>query len=62
MVGIVSDTDIIKAVDKDLDKLIAGDIMSSPIKAIDQCRRLGDAAKIMGEHNIRRLLILFGEP
>lgn len=62
MVGLVSAMDIVKAVDKDLDELIAGDIMSSPIKTIDQCRTLKDAAQIMEEHHIHRLLVLFGEP
>jgi len=62
MVGLVSGMDIVKAVDKDLDKLIAGDIMSSPIKTVDQCRTLKDAAQLMTEHRIYRLLVLFGEP
>jgi len=62
MLGIVSSMDIIKAVDRNLDELIAGDVMSSPIKTIDQCRRLSDATEIMEEHHIHRLLVLFEEP
>ena len=62
MLGIVSDMDIIKAVDKDLDELIAADIMFSPVKTIDQCRTLKDAARIMKEDHIHRLLVLFRKP
>jgi len=62
MVGIVSDMDIIKAVGKDLDQLVAGDIMSSPIKTIEHHRTLRDAARLMTEHHIHRLLILLAEP
>jgi len=62
MLGIVSKMDIIKAVGKDLDELIAADIMCSPVKTIDQCKTLKDAAGIMKEDHIHRLLVLFGEP
>jgi len=59
ILGVVSDTDIIKATDKDLDKLIAADIMSSPIKTIEQNKSLKYAANLMKKAHIHRLIVLY---
>ena len=73
MIGIVSDTDIVKAfgegfedpllgTQRTLDNLIAGDIMTSPIESIDHCRLLEDGTRVMNEKQIHRLLVLFERP
>jgi len=57
--GFISGIDMIKVLHKpDLKRLTAEDIMSSRLIAIAPDATLGRAAKIMGEGNIHRLLIL----
>jgi len=67
MIGIVSDIDILKAFTgefegRTLDELIAGDVMTQGIESIDHFRPLEDAARIMNDKHIHRLLVLFERP
>lgn len=62
IMGVISEIDIVKAFEKDWDELTAEDIMSSSVKTIEPEMTLDDAAKIMKELNIHRLIILHGAP
>lgn len=59
-VGILTDTDIVKKVlAKDLDpkKTTVEEIMSYPISSLDEETPLEKAQEMMGEHQIRHLLV-----
>jgi len=67
MIGIVSDTDFLKAFTKEfegrkIESLIAGDIMTPGIETIEHCRTLEEGTDVMNEKHIHRLLILFDRP
>jgi CBS domain-containing protein len=55
--GVLSEIDIIKAYDKDLETLKTKDIMSSPAITITKEDDLNTACKIMKEKNIHRLVV-----
>ena len=58
MVGIVTDTDIVRRAvssGKPLGKLTVEKIMTSPIRTIDASRPVDDAQDMMGDHSIRHL-------
>lgn len=59
MVGIVTERDILKklVLNHDYTDLKVGDLMSSPLFTIDNHAALGEAADLMAEKNIRRLLV-----
>gem|GEM_PF-804619 len=57
-VGVISEIDIPKAFGKDLGRITAKEIMSSPVKTIDVNSSILDATKIMKKKNIDRLFIL----
>ncbi|GKS58605.1 hypothetical protein YTPLAS18_21320 [Nitrospira sp.] len=59
-VGIVTDTDVVRkgvAVGKDLTKLTADKIMSSPVATIEDIRNVHDAHDMMGDLGVRHLCI-----
>jgi CBS domain-containing protein len=55
--GVLSEMDIIKVLDKDLDGVKIEEIMTSPAISISQQESLRRACQIMKEHNIHRLVI-----
>jgi len=61
-VGVISEIDIIKAFDKDWDRLTAEDVMSTVVRTIDPETTLRKAAAIMRDLNIHRLVILSLKP
>lgn len=62
VVGVVSEIDIIKVFDRNWNDLTAEDIMSSFVRAIDPETTIKNAASIMKDLNIHRLLILSLNP
>ena len=59
-VGIVTDTDVVRkgvAIGKDLTKLTADKIMSSPVATIEDIRNVHDAHDMMGDLGVRHLCI-----
>ena len=62
IMGVISEMDILKAFDGDWNELTAEDIMSSFVRTIEPEMTLGDAAKIMKDFNIHRLVVLHGAP
>ena len=57
--GLISETDLLKLIGKeDWEKLPAESIMTNPMQTIKPTSTIGDAAKIMREKHIHRLLIL----
>jgi len=61
-VGVISEIDVIKFLDKDWDSLTAEDVMSHFVRAIDPETTLRKAADTMKELNIHRLLVLSLSP
>jgi predicted transcriptional regulator len=61
-VGVISELDIIKFMDKDWSSLTAEDVMSHFVRAIDPETTLRKAADTMKELNIHRLLVLSLRP
>ena len=64
VLGIVTERDIVESVaqgKKDLDGLVAQDIMTSPVITIDHDRTVEDALKIMKDNDIRRLVVVKGK-
>ena len=59
MVGIVTERDILRRLvpGSPYTTLIVRDVMSSPLVTIDGCAAIGEAADLMAERNIRRLLV-----
>ena len=57
IVGILSQTDIIRVLDEDLDRVKVEDIMTSPAVTISQQESLGRACQIMKERHIHRLVV-----
>lgn len=58
IMGVVSEIDVMKAFDKDWDKLSAEDIMSSFVKIINPEDTIKDAAGLMKRENIHRLVVV----
>ncbi|MBE0516973.1 MAG: CBS domain-containing protein [Methanophagales archaeon] len=61
-VGVISEIDVIKVFDQNWDTLTAEDIMSSFVRTADPETTIKDAAVIMRDLNIHRLLILSLNP
>jgi CBS domain-containing protein len=64
VLGIVTERDIVEGVaqgKKDLDGLVAQDIMTSPVITIDHDRTVQDALKIIKDNGIRRLVVVKGK-
>ena len=57
IVGILSQTDIIRVLDEDLDRVKVEDIMTSPAVTISQQESLRRACQIMKERHIHRLVV-----
>jgi len=57
VMGIISEIDIVKAFNEDLDQLTAEDIMSDRVITISPGSTVGDAADIMKKGGIHRLVI-----
>ena len=57
IVGVLSQTDIIKVLDQDLDRVKVEEIMTSPAVTISQQESLQRACQIMKERNIHRLVV-----
>ena len=62
VVGVIAEMDLIKVFDHDWDKLTAEDIMSSFVRTIEPETTIKEAADIMRDLNIHRLLILHRAP
>jgi CBS domain-containing protein len=63
VVGIVTETDIVKkgvAEKRDLDSSVLGDIMSSPVYAIDANKSVTDANEMMDSKKVRHLAVTEG--
>jgi len=61
VLGIVTEKDIVERVatgKKDLNEMVAQDIMTSPVITIDYDRTLQEALKIMRQNRIRRLVVI----
>ncbi|PKP55457.1 MAG: hypothetical protein CVT89_08380 [Candidatus Altiarchaeales archaeon HGW-Altiarchaeales-2] len=58
--GMVSETDIIKAFNKDINKVTAEDIMSDKVATISGESYICDAVDIMVKQKIHRLVIVLG--
>ncbi|MDI6793529.1 MAG: CBS domain-containing protein [bacterium] len=56
--GIISETDIIKHIEEDIEKLTAEDVMSSYVESIIPEASVVAAAKIMTELKYHRLLVM----
>jgi CBS domain-containing protein len=57
LVGVLSEMDIIKVLDEDLDEIKVEEIMTSPAITISKQESLRRACQIMKEKNIHRLVI-----
>ena len=57
LVGVLSEMDIIKVLDEDLDEVKVEEIMTSPAISISKHESLRRACEIMKEKNIHRLVI-----
>ncbi len=56
--GIISDMDILKVIGKDdWENMLAESIMTSPIEIVKPTSTIGEAARIMREKRIHRLLV-----
>jgi len=62
VVGVVSEIDIIRVFDQNWDTLTAEDIMTSSVRTADPETTIKEAADIMRDLNIHRLLILSLSP
>ncbi len=61
--GILTDTDLVRramASDHDLTKLTVEDVMTSPIRTIEDSRTVGDAQEMMGDLGVRHLGVTHG--
>ncbi len=61
VIGIVTERDIISRVvsaKRELNDVVAQEIMTTPVITIDYNRSLADALKIMKDNNIRRLVVV----
>ncbi len=61
VIGIITERDIVRRVvaeGRDLNNTKASDVMSSPIVAISEDAKLSDAALLMAQKRIRRLVII----
>jgi CBS domain-containing protein len=58
IMGIISEMDIVKAFNEDLDKLTAEDIMADNVKTIKPESTIKDAADIMKKEKVHRLVIV----
>ncbi len=61
VLGIVTERDIIERValaNKNLNGLVAQDIMTSPVITVDYNRTIQEALKIMKQNSIRRLVVV----
>lgn len=56
--GILSEMDIVGALGKDLEETKVSDIMTKPIITISKESDIEDAARLMEENNIHRLLVI----
>ena len=62
--GIVTERDILERVvlaNKDLDEVVAQEIMTEPLLTIDSTRSIVEAIGIMRKNNLRRLVVVKGE-
>jgi len=57
IMGVVSELDILKVFDKDLEEITAEDIMTSPVKTVKPMDNLRDAAELMREGEIHRVVV-----
>ncbi|ODS36166.1 hypothetical protein BEH94_08470 [Candidatus Altiarchaeales archaeon WOR_SM1_SCG] len=58
VMGIISEMDVVKAFNEDIDKLTAEDIMSDHVKGIHPQSTIKDAAEIMKKEKIHRLVVV----
>lgn len=60
-IGIITETDLLEKVllaRKDPEKVLAAEIMSSPLISVEPDTSIRDATKLMLERNIRRLVVI----
>ncbi len=62
--GIITERDLIERVlltNKDLNEVVAQDIMTAPLLTIDSSRTIEEALEIMHKNHLRRLVVVKGE-
>ncbi|HLN46514.1 MAG TPA: CBS domain-containing protein [Candidatus Sulfotelmatobacter sp.] len=62
--GIITERDILARVvlaNKDLNEVVAQEIMTSPLLTIDSSRTIDEALEIMNKNRVRRLVVVKGE-
>ena len=61
--GILTDTDIVRGVRDGVDpeKTMVAELMSSPVVTVDSDATLQDAAELMADHDIKKLLVDDGD-
>src|SRR5512136_772800 len=62
--GIVTERDILERVvlaNKDINEVVAQEIMTEPLLTIDSTRTLEEASEIMRKNKLRRLVVVKGE-
>ncbi len=62
IMGVISEIDIIGVFADNWDKLTAEDIMSSNVRTVEPCSTIAEAAQIMKDLRVHRLLILHKVP
>jgi len=58
VMGVISEIDIVKVFDRDFDNITAEYIMSDPVKSISPDDTIQDAAEIMKNNGVHRLVIV----
>lgn len=62
--GMITERDILQRVvlsNKDLDEVVAQEIMTAPLLTIDSTRSIKEALEIMQKNRLRRLVVVKGE-
>ncbi|MDI6785971.1 MAG: CBS domain-containing protein [bacterium] len=57
IVGIISDTDIIKVLNEDVNNILVKDVMTTPVITINKDALISEAWKQMKSQNIHRLVV-----
>lgn len=56
--GILSEMDVVKAYGKDLEEVRVSEIMTKPVITISKEEEIEEAARLMSENDIHRLLVI----
>ncbi len=58
--GVVADTDLLRAIDSDLDELTAGDVAATELLTVSPDESLERAARLMAEHEVTHVVVVAG--